>query len=334
MWKALPDQNLIDEWIVRALASTEPGSPDHVRALIARAWSHTQPDEAAAREASRVAESIGDPSLSSSAWMARAGAAFNALRFDEAATWAQRQCEIVDELGDPDQRLEVYETVVPTAAAVGRLGEARRFADSHLELAARLTPHHRVHGFSMVLESEESAGGWGRVLELIPDVEAAMEANVDTPCMRSARCLLLGAIAAEVAGDPEHSRVLEEQALGSGFESHHWALVGPRIRLALARGDLHGLVELLADRLPVLMVFGPAPLAARLDALATLRDVQRVEEEASPMLRRGTYVEPFALRGLGVVRRDDELLAQADERFAALGLEWHRAQTPALLGGG
>jgi len=44
-------------------------------------------------------------------------------------------------------------------------------------------------------------------------------------------------------------------------------------------------------------------------------------------------VEPFALRALGVARRDDELLARADERFAALGLEWHRAQTERLIAG-
>jgi hypothetical protein len=33
------------------------------------------------------------------------------------------------------------------------------------------------------------------------------------------------------------------------------------------------------------------------------------------------------------VRGDDDLLEKADERFAALGLEWHRAQTERLLAG-
>jgi hypothetical protein len=79
------------------------------------------------------------------------------------------------------------------------------------------------------------------------------------------------------------------------------------------------------------VVFGAAPIAARLDAIAALRDAARAEEEAVPLLQTGTYVEPFALRALGIVRGDDELLARADERFAALGLEWYRAQTDALL---
>jgi hypothetical protein len=56
-----------------------------------------------------------------------------------------------------------------------------------------------------------------------------------------------------------------------------------------------------------------------------------VEAEAPPLVRAGAYVEPFALRALGIVRGDEELLARADERFAAMGLEWHRAQTESLL---
>ena len=51
------------------------------------------------------------------------------------------------------------------------------------------------------------------------------------------------------------------------------------------------------------------------------------------LVQPGTSVEPFALRALGVARRDDAMLARADELFATLGLEWHRAQTERLLGG-
>lgn len=36
---------------------------------------------------------------------------------------------------------------------------------------------------------------------------------------------------------------------------------------------------------------------------------------------------------LGAARGDDGLLAKADERFHALGLEWHRSQTERLLAG-
>ncbi|HEU5263820.1 MAG TPA: hypothetical protein VFU34_04225 [Gaiellaceae bacterium] len=51
------------------------------------------------------------------------------------------------------------------------------------------------------------------------------------------------------------------------------------------------------------------------------------------VLSSGTTVEPFALRAAAVARRDDELLVRADERFAAPGLEWHRAQLERLLAG-
>jgi hypothetical protein len=44
------------------------------------------------------------------------------------------------------------------------------------------------------------------------------------------------------------------------------------------------------------------------------------------------YAEPFALRVLELVRGDDELVARAQERFKALGLDWHAAQTDALAG--
>jgi hypothetical protein len=71
---------------------------------------------------------------------------------------------------------------------------------------------------------------------------------------------------------------------------------------------------------------------ARLDALAALNDEARVEQEAGQMLRPGKYPEPFALRALGIVRGDEALIAQADERFRALRLHWHADQTESLLG--
>jgi hypothetical protein len=43
------------------------------------------------------------------------------------------------------------------------------------------------------------------------------------------------------------------------------------------------------------------------------------------------YMEPFALRALGVVREDEEMISRAVERFDALALGWHAAQTRALL---
>jgi hypothetical protein len=74
-------------------------------------------------------------------------------------------------------------------------------------------------------------------------------------------------------------------------------------------------------------------LGTFLDALAALREGTWVEREAASLNQPGTITEPFALRALGIVRDDDELIARADERFASLGLDWHRAQTERLLDG-
>jgi hypothetical protein len=74
-----------------------------------------------------------------------------------------------------------------------------------------------------------------------------------------------------------------------------------------------------------------ATIVTRLEGLAAIRDRERTEEEAGRLLRPHTFLEPFALRSLGVVREDEALVEQARERFLALGLDWHAAQTAALL---
>ena len=55
-------------------------------------------------------------------------------------------------------------------------------------------------------------------------------------------------------------------------------------------------------------------------------------EDAERYAIPGTYLEPFALRTLGIARGDSALVARAQERFEAMGLEWYAAQTPALGG--
>jgi hypothetical protein len=50
----------------------------------------------------------------------------------------------------------------------------------------------------------------------------------------------------------------------------------------------------------------------------------------SNILQPGTYLEPFALRALAIVREDDALLEQAIGRFQQMGLTWHAEQTRKL----
>ena len=72
-------------------------------------------------------------------------------------------------------------------------------------------------------------------------------------------------------------------------------------------------------------------LISRLNALVALGRYDEIEQEAPPLIRPGTYPEPFALRALGYAREDDGLISEAIDRFQAMGLEWHAAQTQRLL---
>ncbi len=80
-------------------------------------------------------------------------------------------------------------------------------------------------------------------------------------------------------------------------------------------------------------VYGPGVMTARLDALAALRERARVEEVAPAYVGHGQFLEPFALRALGIVHEDDGLLERADRLFVERRLDWHRAQTELLLAG-
>ncbi len=72
-------------------------------------------------------------------------------------------------------------------------------------------------------------------------------------------------------------------------------------------------------------------LAARLDALAALGRRDDVEEEAPGHARRPSYLRPFALRALGRVRGDSNLVRDALADFESLGLDWHAAETKTYL---
>jgi hypothetical protein len=68
-------------------------------------------------------------------------------------------------------------------------------------------------------------------------------------------------------------------------------------------------------------------VAARLDAFVMLGRAVEAVDDAERHAIPGTYLEPFALRTLGVARGEAALVAQAQERFSALGLDWYGAQT-------
>ncbi len=333
MWKTAPDRGLVDGWIAKALELSEPETAARAKGLIAKAYWDREPAEREAREASALAERLGDPELRVSAWAARASTAAAGGRYSDALTWAQRPFELVDELQDPELASEVHYTPIPPAMALGRFREARRLARRYDEESIPLTPHHRVHGIGVRVEVEELLAGWDEILALRSRAREAIGENLDTPCVRNPRTLLVCAVAAEAAGDANEARRLEQEAEALWMEGYPVLLDPPRIRLSLLRGELDRVEQLLGDETVrhfpgFWFVFSARTV--RLDALAAIHDLERVEEEAAPFMGSKTSIEPFALRALGIVREDEDLLARADEGFRALKLDWHARQTDEL----
>jgi class 3 adenylate cyclase len=329
MFQSQPARELSQEWSSLAIAGAVSGSPTHVRALIARAlWG----DEAVALEANTLAERLGDPELRSYAWDARGAAEFRRGEFEAAHKSELHRFDFVGEVNDPDHLHDMYISAITPTVAVGQIEEARRLAAENDELVAGLTPHHRLHGIACVIEVEELAGNWERIGELESRIQLAVAENRATPCLRNGRSLLISASAAEILGDRDRGRELEAEAgelqasgLGVTFD-------GPRLRLALVRQDFGALEKLLAgqDWYSRQNWFLLPGAAARLDALAVIGSEEAIEAESLPA--HYGYLEPFRLRALGAARSDQQLIAQADERFRALGLGWHAAQTEVLAG--
>jgi class 3 adenylate cyclase/tetratricopeptide (TPR) repeat protein len=330
MWKRLPEEELIRGWIRRGLEMSEPGSASHVQALLAKS---IQEDSAeAAREASALAERLGDAELRSFAWGARGSVALVEGDHEQALAWLQRRFDMLNEIRDPDLVAETYSQTIPPAVALGRLSEGRRLARAHDDVASQLTAHHRVHGVAILIEVETLAGGWDAIVALKRRTEQAVDENLQTPCVRNVLSQLLLSEACAWLGHEEESRRLEQRAETIGYEA--WKLPDvTRLRVALARGDVDRVEELLEKVVQPEgeTWFGLITKATRLDALAAVRDGRAVEAEAPQFLTGTPYLEPFALRALGVVREEESLIEQAIERFEAMRLVWHAAKTRKLL---
>jgi class 3 adenylate cyclase len=329
MWKRRPDRELVHSWVRRALEVAEPASPARVRALVARAYLERDA-LGPAQEASKLAERLDDPELRSFAFEARSIVAYARGDFDDSCNWAGRRLDLLGEISDPDHRADVFLAPYRGHLARGRITAARRCVRLHESVARDLTPHHRVHAVGHVVAVEQLAGGWETIRAREEEAVETVEANLDTPCLLNPTTLLACALAAAVLGDDERSRQLEEHALALGMEGYDVALEPSLVQLAILRRDQATVARLLGarrgDGSPHLWA-----QSTRLDGLAALGDRDRVEEEAPALLRPHTYLEPFALRALGIVREDQQLIRQASGRFRAMELDWHVAQTELLL---
>jgi hypothetical protein len=78
-------------------------------------------------------------------------------------------------------------------------------------------------------------------------------------------------------------------------------------------------------------MFTSSMVTTRLDALLSLGRHEEVEQEAAPLASSRSVLRPFALRALGSVREDPQLLQDAVERFEKFGLDWHAEETRLVL---
>jgi DNA-binding SARP family transcriptional activator len=332
MWTRTPALERVGEWVASALEFAQPGTASRARALIAKACRNID-DVEAATEAAAIAQRLDDPELCVHAWDACATVAMAAADYEAAWEWRTRRLGLLDRISDPDLRTIVSETPYSACVATCRFDQAREIARLNDELTRSLTPHHRLHGAAILVEVEELLGEWQTIIDLEGRVRDAVAANAHNPCLRNGRSLLVCAIAATCLSDEDKAAELERAADDLGMQSNP-VLDAPRLRLALLRGDRDHASELLhrieANQGWYLRGHGTslATLIARLDAHAMLGHRDDVERVATRLALPGTFVEPFALRALGIVRRDRALLDRATARFSELALEWHAQLTP------
>lgn len=330
MWVQQPDWSLVEGWVQQALELAEEGSLTQGKALAARAMDYNH--ESAARSALAVAERLGDPELRCMSLQTIADIAVAARDFDEACTVMDQVMALLPGLHNPDARSIALMSAVFAYLRSGNLGAAAAASARAVEAAAGLTPHHRLHAAGWQILLPSVTGRWDEARAVAHEAERVVDANLAaaTPCVMNASILLYCAAASAQAGDEDEARRLESKAQSLGMEGGRWYqgwFEPPRIRLALARNDLGAL----AEAVPAEFDWEWEPASTFLDALAALGDRERIEAEAPKWLQPGTFAEPFALRALGIARTDRALLAQALERFEAMGLTWHAGQTRRLL---
>jgi class 3 adenylate cyclase len=326
MWKTRPSHELVAGWIEKALELSEKDSKPWRRAKVAQArWEQGEPE---AIEAERIAREAADPELLIHALWARSAARLRLGDFSGAADFMDAQRGVLPEIVDPDFRCATYNLSIDTYVSAGRLSAARAAMEAQELEAEGLTPHHRLHAAGARLFLETLTGRWEVAHALIAQTEAAVEANLATPCPMNIGSLFWCALSASVIGDRSESKRLEDAAYATGMEGYSAATDGPRIWLALSRGDLEDVRELVEGLNPeVLKPWSGEIRCALFDGLVALGDGERIEADAPEWIERGGYPRPFALRALGLVREDEALVEQAAQAFDAIGLSWHAQRT-------
>lgn len=327
MWKKRPEDALITGWIDRALDLSENDSPARARALIARAYLDPEAAGDPAQEAVDLSERLDDLELQSWAWGAGMEEAMARGEYEAAYGWARRRADLLSRLDDPDHIALLLMFNVPACIATTRFEEARTVIQAHDEVTARLTPHHRMHAAALFVDIEKVTGNWDAIRVLTPRVEAAVEANIATPCATNVNSLMTCALAHFRLDDPEEALRLERSADELGMQGYRFE--GPRVENAVARGDRAEVERTLASWRPE-GFWDYDALIAQLNGLIALGRRDEIEQEAAGLRVPGSYLDPFVVRALGFARRDSAMVQEAAGLFEEIGLSWHAGDTRRL----
>ena len=185
-------------------------------------------------------------------------------------------------------------------------------------------------GLAGRLAVESVLGSWDAVRDLASRAEEVTAANVDFPCQFNWRNLLVSALGLAQLGDERGARRLEAIGRSTAVVMPPAEREPALLRLALLRADrdeMRRILELLPVGDDKFGIDGPA---ARLDALLALGETERLEEEAALYVEADGYTRAFALRALGVSRRDASLVREAVACFERMGLGWRAEETTRL----
>ena len=235
------------------------------RARISR-WPNIEPvgasEDVLARGAPRRQKRSAASSSRSFVLGARVQAAFDRSRFQEAATLSDRRLALLPGIDDPDHLCEAYEAGSPAAAAVVAASTTHGVSRSSTPVSReRLSAHHRVHSVSLELELADALGDWARLAAQTDRAStrdrgeprhAVRAQPARPPPLRSRAPLPRRRGAGASSWSATRMRIA-----GEGYETY---LSGPRLRIALERGDrasLESLVELPVERA---LVWGPGML--------------------------------------------------------------------------
>jgi class 3 adenylate cyclase len=329
MWQSPPAREEVGEWIARALELAQRGSSTYALALQARAIFDPRTGAEYAAESVDIAEAIGDPLLRGHAYEAAATVAMAAQRYREARDWSDRQLAVTSRLPDPGDRSGAQWHATWAYLRAGDLRGARRLAYAHDELASTLTPHDAVHAVALRACAEMAAARWNAARALVVRAERVSAVNTEVPCQFNWRTLVKCALACAYAGDEREARRLEERAGELLVVGGPLGREPAMLRLALLRGDLDAAEQRLSE-VPTPDEAWPwevEAVGARLDALIALGAHEQAEEEAELFAGTESYASPFALRTLGVIRRNPALIDAAISRFEAMGADWYAEET-------